>query len=351
MITNQMDGKVKTTEKAGESDNSSSNNASYVVADIGGTNARFAVYSPGGSGKREYLNQVKFRCKEFRDLSDAFQAYLDLTGHEVSGACISIAAPADGDRINMTNLNWTFSIDEYKRLLGLKSLLVINDGVAAALATTAADASTVEQVKPGQVEVTGSRLNLIPGTGFGLGCVVPHDGQWVPVKSEGGHATLAAVTDEEFAVLKHITGIFGRAVSDRVLSGPGMLSLYQSLAAVRGQQAMDFDAKEMTKKGIKRSDELCADALDLYCTLLGRLAGDLSLTLDAHGGVYLSGSLLKRVGVERLSDCFNSGFTEKGRMSEKVDRIPVKLLRIKNQCLLGASVWIDTQIAAGKLAG
>jgi glucokinase len=346
-----MDDMTKATADTQGSSSRSKQNSTFVVADIGGTNARFAMYSPDDSGKFRLYDHLRFRCGEFSDLASALKAYLDQTGHRVDGACVSIAAPTDGDHVHMTNLNWEFSISDYKQALGLESFLVINDGVAAVLATTAVEPSQIEVVKPGQVEDSGCRLNLIPGTGFGLGCIVPHNGEWVPIKSEGGHATVAAVTREEFEVLQHITEESGRAVSDRVLSGPGMFSLYKALAAVRGEQTADIDIKEMTSRAIKRQDKLCADALDLYCTLLGRLAGDLALTLDAHGGIYLSGNVLQLVGVDRLAECFNKGFVEKGRMTEKVGRIPVSLLRMRNQNLLGASVWVDAQISAGKLTG
>jgi glucokinase len=244
----------------------------------------------------------------------------------------------------MTNLDWSFSINDYKQVLGLKTLLVINDGVAAALATTRVESSQLENIKPGVVETHGSRLNLIPGTGFGLGCIIPQNGGWIPVQSEGGHATLAAVAKEEFEVLEIITEKFGRAVNDIVLSGPGMFNIYKALAVVRGQQVPDVDAMEMTRRAMDREDKLSEDALDLYCTLFGRLAGDLALTLNAHGGVYLSGSLMQRVGADRISQGFNKGFTDKGKMTGKVDRIPVNLLRLKDQCLLGASVWLDAQL-------
>lgn len=322
----------------------SSTGASYLVADIGGTNARFAIYTPDDPGATKLNDQLRYRCSEFSNLAEVIRTYLEQTGRSVEGACISIAGPSDGDQIRMTNLNWAFSISEYKQALGLKFLLVINDGAAAALATTSVESSQLEIIKTGQVEGHGSRLNLIPGTGFGLGCIVPYKGGWIPVQSEGGHATLAAVEKEEFEVLRYLSEEFGRAVSDRVLSGPGMLNIYKALAAVRGQQALDVDAPEMTNRAMQRSDELSADALDLYCTLFGRLAGDLALTLNAHGGVYLSGSLMQRIGVDRISPGFNKGFLDKGNMTAKVNRVPVYLLRLNNQCLLGASVWLDSQI-------
>lgn len=333
------------TESQSEIDQPSSRKgASYIVADIGGTNARFATYTPDESGVIRHEDPLRFRSADFNELAGAIKAYLEQTGRKVDGACVSIAGPTDGDRIEVTNLDWSFSVSDYRQAFGFKTLLMINDGAAAALATTRVDSSQLENIKPGMVEAHGSRLNLIPGTGFGLGCIIPHDGGWVPVLSEGGHATLAAVTKEEFDVLRVITAQTSRAVSDRVLSGPGMFNIYTALAVVRGQATLDIDAKEMTRLAMEREDGLCSDALDLYCTLFGRLAGDLALTLNAHGGVYLSGSLMKRIGAERIKQGFNEGFMDKDNMTAKVERVPVNLMKLKDQCLLGASVWLDMQL-------
>ncbi len=319
---------------------------SYLVADIGGTNARFAIYSPSGSEGGKLVDHARFSCSDFDSLSAVLKAYLEQNGRTVDGACISIAAPVDTDQIRMTNLDWTFSVDQFKRDHGLKEFWVINDATAGALATTCAAPSQLEIIKSGEVDDHAVRINLIPGTGFGVGGIIPRNGNWIPIQGEGGHATLAAVAEEEFAVLRHITSQIGRAINDRVLSGPGMLNLYQALAAVRGQPAQDFNAQEMTSSALDREDALCVDSLDLYCTLFGRLAGDLALTLNAHGGVYLSGNLMRHIGVERISLPFNKGFTDKGTMTDKVERIPVSLLNRDHPGLLGASVWLDTQLSA-----
>ena len=121
---------MKTNSQTEVNQAESLNGASYVVADIGGTNARLAIYTPDGSGTIQHDDQLRFRCSEFKSLSEVLKAYLEQTGRNVEGACVSIAAPADGDRIKMTNLDWYFSINDYKQVLGLKTLLVINDGVA-----------------------------------------------------------------------------------------------------------------------------------------------------------------------------------------------------------------------------
>ncbi len=320
------------------------NNKSYVVADIGGTNARFAIYTPTEHGKIDHRDHARFRCAEFDGLSAALDAYLEQTGHRPDGACFSIAAPVDSDQVQMTNLNWSFSISALKKLHNLKELWFINDATAVALATTRVDADQLEIIKPGTIDTAAARINLIPGTGFGVGAIMPNNGGWVAIQGEGGHATMAAVTDEEFEVLKHISAQYGRAIADRVLSGPGMLNLYQGLAVVRGLEPLEIDAPEMTRKALAREDSLSVDALDLYCTLLGRLAGDLALTLNAHGGVYLSGSLMQRIGSGRIQPCFNEEFTNKGLMSDKIGRIQVMLMRREYPGLLGASVWLESQL-------
>ncbi len=316
----------------------------HVVADIGGTNARFATHSVDESGVIHHRDLAQFRCREFGSLSEVLDTYLQQTGKKAEGACISIAGPADAEEIRMTNLDWAFSVNDFKKLHGLKKLWVINDATAAALATTRAESSQLQPIKGGQVEEHAARINLIPGTGFGMGTILPYNGDWIPLQGEGGHATLAAVTDEEFAVLRQITARFGRAINDVVLSGPGMLNIYQALASVRGEPAQAVDAPELTRRALQREDELSADCLDIYCTLLGRLAGDMALTLSAHGGVYLSGSLVRRMGASRISPPFIRGFTEKGKMSDKVGRIPVQLLQAEHPCLLGASCWLESHV-------
>lgn len=319
-------------------------NAAYVLADIGGTNARFALYTPNSDGGIQLREQLQFRCRQFNDFSEALGTYLEQIGRPVDGASVSIAGPADGDLIHMTNLNWTFSISEVKEALGLQHMWVINDATAAALSTTCE--TQLELIKPGHVETAAARINLIPGTGFGIGSIMPLKNSWLAIQGEGGHATLAPVTDEEFAVLQNITRALGRAVNDIVLSGPGMLNIYRALAAVRGQPPLDVDAKEMTRNALEKHNATSVDALDMYCTLLGRLAGDIALTMNAHGGVYLSGDLLQRIGAERISESFNRGFNDKGMMIEKVGRIPVYLLQSDYPCLKGAAVWLDSQLAA-----
>lgn len=318
-------------------------NPVWLLADIGGTNARFALYSRDPSGTIELRNLLLFRCRQFSNFSDVLSTYLDQVGVEVEGASVSIAGPADVDQIIMTNLDWSFSISAVKEQFNLKHMWVINDASAAALSTTCA--TELELIKPGHVEAGAARINLIPGTGFGVGSIMPLDDGWLPIQGEGGHATLAPVTDEEFAVLQHISKEFGRAVVDIVLSGPGMLSIYKALAAVRGHASLDVDARVMTLNALNHKDETSVDALNMYCTLLGRLAGDLALTMNAHGGVYLSGDLLQRVGAEHITESFNAGFMDKGKMTDKVNRIPVYLLHSQYPCLKGASVWLNSHLA------
>lgn len=310
-----------------------------LVADIGGTNARFALVDLDAGDAFALREQRRYLCRDFGNLKAAWEAYLADTGVAgIQNAAVSIAGPVDSDRVLMTNLRWEFSIRELQGFFGLRSLHFINDAAAGALATTCLAPDDLDSIKAGVEEASAPRVNLIPGTGFGVGAALPVGGVYLPVPGEGGHSSLAAASAEEFAVLRHIAAAKGRAIGDTVLSGPGMLNIYLALAAVRGATALDVDPPEMTRLALAGEDALCVEALDLYCLLFGRFAGDLALTLNAHGGVFISGNILQRLSAARISQKFVAGFTDRDLMAAKIARIPVWLVQHDSPGLLGAAV-------------
>ncbi|NND46001.1 MAG: glucokinase [Xanthomonadales bacterium] len=314
-----------------------------LVADIGGTHARFGLVANAdkASGVLQIADERKFRCADHASLESVLDAYLDAIGRPtLAFASIAVAAPVWKDRISMTNLPWNFSRKEMKRLLGVSRLEVINDASAGVLATTRLEWHEVETVRQGTPEPEAARVNIIPGTGFGIGAAYLFGKAWIPVQGEGGHIGLAASEPEEYAALDALARVHGRATPENVLSGPGMLHLYQALAAVRGEQAKDMDPAEMTRLALEREDALCVDALRMYCRLLGSLAGDYALVFGAQGGLYLSGGILKRLGAEWLREGFENRFEDKGKVADEVARIPVLLVKRDHPGLLGAAAWL-----------
>ncbi|MDX1459959.1 MAG: glucokinase [Xanthomonadales bacterium] len=315
-----------------------------LVADIGGTHARFGMLGPNGSEEATYgIHQDrKYRCSEFSSMEQALGQYL--TDHDLdspSHAVIAVAAPVWGDRVQMTNLNWAFSVEAVRRQFGIEQMEVINDASAGVLATTRLDEIECEPVKHGPGREGGARVNLIPGTGFGIGAANLVGGRWVPVQGEGGHIGLAAGEPEEFDVLKALHSMKGRPSPENVLSGPGMLNLYHALARVRDAAPEGYTPAEMTQQALSGEDELCVTALAMYCRLLGSLAGDYALVFGAHGGVYLSGNIIQKLNIDLLKREFVPRFLAKDKMNHEVADIPAFRVQRANPGLLGAAVWLE----------
>lgn len=321
-----------------------------LVADVGGTHARFGLVANAdqAAGVLQIRQEAKFACAEHDSLEEVLDAYLDSVGNpSLTWSSIAVAAPVWKDQIKMTNLHWSFSRKALQRRLGVSRLEVINDASAGVLATTRLERHEVETVRPGTPEAGATRVNMIPGTGFGIGAAYLFGEMWLPVQGEGGHIGLAAGTAEEYETLSVLSRRYGRATPENTLSGPGMLHLYHSLAEVRGVEARAVEPCEMTRLALESEDTLCTEALNMYCRLLGSLAGDYALVFGAQGGLFLSGSILQRLGSERLRDGFEERFNDKGAVSDEVRRIPVLLVKRDHPGLLGAAAWLANALGEG----
>jgi len=295
--------------------------------------------------------EAKFRCAEHDSLQEVIDAYLETIGRPSLGyGSIAVAAPVWHDRVRMTNLDWSFSTEELRAQLGLTRLEVINDASAGVLATTRLAAHEIEVLRPGTAQARATRVNIIPGTGFGIGAAYLFGDTWIPVQGEGGHIGLAAQEPEEYEALKALSRAHGRATPENTLSGPGMLNLYRALAAARGVSSLDVDPAEMTRLALAGEDELAVDALTMYCNLLGGLAGDYALVFGAHGGVFLSGSILQRLGERIMKGNFEQRFASKGGVTGEVSEIPVYLVDRDHPGLLGAAAWL-LNLLGGKSSG
>jgi glucokinase len=312
-----------------------------LLGDIGGTNARFAWQDAPDA---EPADVGVYPGAEYDTLLAAISHYLKVKGKPTPAACaIGIANPITGDQVKMTNHHWSFSIAELKKHLGVNRLVVINDFTALALALPALSTSDSHQVGPGTA-TSGSNIALIgAGTGLGVsGLVAMHTGQLVPVTGEGGHVTLAAQDDHEAAVVQHLRQRFGHVSAERVLSGPGLVSLYQTLSALGAHQAEPLDAAAIIARARTTEDAQCANALDLFFNFLGSVAGDLALTLGARGGVYIGGGIVPRLIPELERSSFRDRFENKGRFREYLRGIPTLVINTKvSPAFLGAARALD----------
>ncbi|MEY2689948.1 MAG: Glucokinase [Pseudomonadota bacterium] len=315
-----------------------------LVADIGGTNARFAWQHHAGG---EVVDVQTLPCAGFASLDEAIGAYLGGFGRSAPPDCaIAIANPVTGDVVRMTNHHWAFSISALKQHFGFERLRVLNDFTALALALPHLPPDELRQVGGG-TPVVGTPIALIgPGTGLGVSGLVPDGrGGWIALEGEGGHATLGGRTDRETAVLRRIAARYGHASGERAVSGQGLIDVYEALQAIDapGHTARELTAAEIVQGALDDHMPACLEAIDLFCAFLGTAAGNLALTLGARAGVYIGGGIVPRLGEAFVLSPFRARFEAKGRFQAYLAAIPVYVIHAKQSpALLGAASALDS---------
>jgi glucokinase len=315
-----------------------------LLGDIGGTNARFALQT--GAGASEHPETLA--CEAYPELAEALKAYLAAQAPDASPetAALAVAAPISGDRVTFTNSPWSFSIEGLKRRLGLKRLTVINDFTAAALSVPRLGEEDLAQVGGGAPE-PGTPVAVIgPGTGLGVSGLIPADSGWIPLATEGGHATLAPADDRESDVLAVVRRRFGHASAERLLSGQGLVNLCAALAET-GAAALEREGvfpdtpEEVTRRALEGHSPLCAAALEMFCAMLGTVASNLALTLGARGGLYIAGGIVPKLGATFTDSPFRRRFEDKGRYAGYLAKIPTYVILGKAPALLGLASLPD----------
>jgi len=323
-----------------------------LVADIGGTNARFGwVAAPGAA-----VSQVrKLPVPDFAGPAEAALAYLAWLAAAPGGdarppchAAFAVATSVGGDRVSFTNSHWDFSRSAVQAALGLQSLLMLNDFESLALSLPGLGADQV-RAHPGVARPAGAALAVVgPGTGLGVGAVVPDGrGGWVPLPGEGGHATLAPADDLESALLACVRRSHAHVSAERLLSGIGLPVLHQGLAQVQGQAAAALTAAEIVAAGEAGADALCSQTLDLFCALLGGFAGNVALTIGARGGVYIGGGIVPRFADRFFRSAFRQRFEAKGRFQPYLAAVPTALITDTLAALGGSALAIEQALARG----
>ncbi len=308
-----------------------------LVADIGATNARFALYRQGTRPEAPVVLPVA----EFATIEAAAREALARAGDGAAPSCaaVAVAAPVAGDRIELTNHPWQFSRRALRRALGLDHLVVINDFAAIALALPLLGDGDRRQVGGGE-PVPGTPMGVLgPGTGLGVSGLVPSGDGWTALAGEGGHVDLAPGDDPEAEILERLRRRFGHVSLERALSGPGLVNLYRALAEIAGAvPADDADtptAPEITARARAKSCPHSIAAIETFCGLLGAAAGDLALTLGARGGVYIAGGIVPKMGPAFDDARFRRRFEAKGRLGDYLALIPTYVVTAADPALLG----------------
>jgi len=309
-----------------------------LIADLGATNARFALLDADNIDA-----PMALRCAAYPDLYSAAGDYLKKAAppQAPDRAAIAIACPITGDFVEMTNHAWSFSAAELKSKLALDRLDVVNDFTAQALSIRHLTEADRAQIGPGQPDPDGPIAVLGPGTGLGVSGLVPTGDTWTPIAGEGGHVTMSAVNDREGDVLRRLRQRFRHVSAERVLSGMGLTNLYETLAAIDGADGPQRDPREVSEAALAGAEQHAVEAVNMFCAMLGAVAGNLALTLGATGGVYIAGGIVPKLGDMFPNSEFRERFESKGRMHDYLAPIPTYLVTHPTPAFLGLRSILD----------
>nr|WP_082072972.1 glucokinase [Hyphomicrobium sp. 99] len=292
------------------------------MGDIGGTNARFALLESDRVGRIESVPVANYER-----VNDAIEALFDrhFDRASISGAMLAVAGPVENGRVKMTNSPWVIDADELRKTFGW-NVCVINDFEAIAWSLPHLAPSDLRLVGRGQAVPTAPAVVLGPGTGLGLACLVPRPDVAIVLESEGGHTTLPGGTSREDAIIAHLRERFNHASAERALSGDGLVNLYEAICSIERLQIKKRSAAEITAAALESTCPISIEALDMFCAMLGTVAGNAALTFAARGGVYVAGGIAPRIVDFLVNSPFRRRFEAKGRFGAYLSRIPTAVI-------------------------
>lgn len=305
-----------------------------LLADIGGTNVRFATLRAGRIEAVEaWLTAL------YPDIATAVEAYAEIAGLKLpfAGAAICAAGPLMGDAIDLTNCAWKISVDEIKAATGASRVALVNDFAAVAHAVPGLGVDDVVQIGGREPVPNAPKVALGPGTGLGVASVVPDGrGRWIAVPGEGGHVDLAPTNDREIAVLYQMLRGREHVALEDAVSGPGLEAIYLAIAALDGLALKARPiASDIAKAARARSDAAAVEAVHLFTGWLGSAAGNLALTLGATGGVYVAGGIVAQWGDLFDTRYFRHRFEAKARIKRFLEPIPCYLVGARDLAFRG----------------
>lgn len=302
------------------------------MADVGGTNVRFAVLKGRTLGPIEHMVVAHHKC--FADALAAFMAR-QAAGDELHRAVFGVAGAVDGERCRLTNNPWTVDAGELRTRFGFTDVRIINDFEAIAWSLPQFSGDDLRMIGGHERKADAPMVVIGPGTGLGVAAYVPDPRGAFVVRSEGGHTTLPTQSADEDAIVRKLREQFEHVSAERALSGPGLENLYRVIASRQSASAPVRTAAEIVQAASAGNCPASRAALDAFCAFLGTVAGNFALSFGARGGVFIAGGIAPRMRDYLPQSQFRSRFEAKGRMRPYVEKVPVFLIVHEDPAFVG----------------
>jgi len=303
-----------------------------VLADVGGTNVRFALLTGGGLGPIEHM-----AVRDHQRFGDALAAFLARQTQRaaIRSAIFAVAGVVTGERCALTNNAWVIDAAELRARFGLTGISIVNDFEAIAWSLPHLTGNDLRIVGGGDPVADAPMVALGPGTGLGVAAYFPRENGAFVLHSEAGHATVPGGSPREDAIIETLRQRFGHVSAERVLSGQGLENLYRAIAAFDSLAAPERSAAEITQAAIAGRCAVSRAALDTFCAMLGDVAGNIALGFCAQGGVFIAGGIASHIRDYLPRSQFRPRFEAKGRLSEYLKTIPVYLILHADPAFIG----------------
>lgn len=313
-------------------DNSRMSSVTYLVADVGATNTRVIAAGPGGFVGAP----VRMHTADYASSAELLADGMRRLGLEaLTGCCLAIAGPVVAGAGRITNGTLTFDARALGSVAGCP-VRIVNDFHALARALPVLDRLRPLGGGPDRVAPPGVKAVLGPGSGLGMGILVPTGAGWLVVPSEGGHGDLAPGTPLEAELLQLLHFEHGHVSWETVLCGPGLVHLYRAVCRLWGTEPEGATPEWITAQGIEADEPVCQQTLEIFFGLLGAAAGNLAVTVCARGGVYIGGGIVPKLADFAAASSLRRRFEERGNLSGYVRDIPLYLILDEEPGLLGA---------------
>jgi len=324
-----------------------------LAGDVGGTKVDLGLYD-FVNGKLKKSRDKVFKAKEYNGLETIVKEFLG--EDKVTAACFGVPGPVRDGRLRLTNLPWTLDSRELSKNLGIDHVFLINDLEANGYGVAELAPEQIYTLSEGDASQTGNRALIAAGTGLGEGLLIWNGRTHIPYPSEGGHGDYAPRNEDEIDLLRFLKEKYnGRVSFERVVAGMGLTSIYEFLREVRGMEEPAWLTEKfaaagdpnsvITEMGLSAKSDICEKALDMFVSAYGAEAGNLALKVLSVGGIYVGGGIAPRI-IEKLKDgTFMKAFTDKGRLSQLLINMPVRIILESRAAQMGAAAYAEARAA------